>query len=85
MDLRGAKSNVMSLFGTYRNRNCPLVALVAAWPHFHAGANDALILAGYPLRTVGGNSSWLGNKSKKTAAILNAPPLGFYAQQQNEG
>jgi hypothetical protein len=32
MDLRGAKSNVMSLFGTYRNRNCPLIALVGAWP-----------------------------------------------------
>jgi len=32
MDLRGAKSNVMSLIGTYRNRNCPLVALVGAWP-----------------------------------------------------
>src|ERR1700730_951300 len=27
MDLRGAKSNVMSLLGTYRNRNCPRVAL----------------------------------------------------------
>jgi hypothetical protein len=27
MDLRGAKSNVMSLIGTYRNRNCPRVAL----------------------------------------------------------
>jgi len=32
MDLRGAKSNVMSLFETYRNRNCPLVALVEGWP-----------------------------------------------------
>ena len=32
MDLRGAKSNVMSLIGTNRNRNCPLVALVGAWP-----------------------------------------------------
>jgi len=32
MDLRGAKSNVMSLFGTYRNRNCPLIALVDTWP-----------------------------------------------------
>ena len=32
MDLRGAKSNVMSLFETYRNRNCPLVALVNALP-----------------------------------------------------
>jgi hypothetical protein len=29
MDLRGAKSNVMSLFGIYRNRNCPFLALVA--------------------------------------------------------
>jgi hypothetical protein len=27
MDLRGAKSNVMSSIGTYRNRNCPRVAL----------------------------------------------------------
>jgi hypothetical protein len=32
MDLRGAKSNVMSLIGTYRNRNCPLVALFGRWP-----------------------------------------------------
>jgi hypothetical protein len=24
----GYESNVMSLFGTYRNRNCPLVALL---------------------------------------------------------
>jgi hypothetical protein len=31
MDLRGAKSNVMSLIGTYRNRICPLGALVGAW------------------------------------------------------
>jgi hypothetical protein len=28
MDLRGAKSNVMSSIGTYRNRNCPRVALL---------------------------------------------------------
>jgi len=27
MDLRGAKSDVMSLIRTYRNRNCPRVAL----------------------------------------------------------
>jgi hypothetical protein len=33
MDLRGAKSNVMSLIRTYWNRNCPLVALV--WAHGH--------------------------------------------------
>ena len=26
------KSNVMSFFGTYRNRNCPLVALLCPWP-----------------------------------------------------
>jgi hypothetical protein len=32
MHLPGAKSNVMSLIGTYRNRDCPLVALVDAWP-----------------------------------------------------
>jgi len=34
MDLRGAKSNVMSLIGSYRNRNCPRVALfgrMAIW------------------------------------------------------
>jgi hypothetical protein len=31
MDLRGAKSNVMSLIRTYWNRNCPLGALVGAW------------------------------------------------------
>ena len=32
MDLRGAKSNVMSLIRTYRNRNCPLVALFGPRP-----------------------------------------------------
>ena len=32
MDLRGAKSNVMSWIGTCRYRNCPLVAF---WPHGH--------------------------------------------------
>jgi hypothetical protein len=32
MDLRVAKSSVMSLFGTYWNRNCPLAALMHAWP-----------------------------------------------------
>ena len=44
MDLRGAKSNVMSLIGTYRNRNCPRVALFGRF---------ALACAqGYSLRTV---------------------------------
>ena len=44
MDLRGAKSNVMSLFGTYRNRNCPLVALLGAWllSRLHAGVGETL-------------------------------------------
>src|SRR4029077_17278104 len=32
MELRGTKSKIMYLFGTYRNRNCPLIALVGAWP-----------------------------------------------------
>jgi len=41
MDLRGAKSNVMSLFETYRNGNCPLVALVHALATFGLLQNEA--------------------------------------------
>ena len=40
MDLRGAKSNVMSLIGTYRNRNCPRVALLDAWPFASFGVHE---------------------------------------------
>lgn len=43
MDLRGAKSNVMSLFGIYRNRNCPLVALMHAWPRMPAALLQQLM------------------------------------------
>jgi hypothetical protein len=39
MDLRGAKSNVMSLIGTYRNPNCPRVALLDAWPFASFGVH----------------------------------------------
>ena len=45
MDLRGAKSNVMSLFGTYRNRNCPRVALVNAWPTVVPRMPRAMLIA----------------------------------------
>src|SRR5450755_2055829 len=46
MDLRGAKSNVMSLFETYRNGNCPLVALVASRPHSHPGPIRETLIIG---------------------------------------
>jgi hypothetical protein len=53
MDLRGAKSNVMSLIGTYRNRNCPLGALVGAWQFesldFTAFCADRFRYADFPL------------------------------------
>jgi hypothetical protein len=54
MDLRGAKSNVTSLFRAFRNRNCPLVALLGHGhlSRLHAGNNVAIVGTGEDLGTV---------------------------------
>jgi hypothetical protein len=60
----------MSLFGTYRNRNCPRVALVNAWPTVVPRMPRAMLIAA-------------SSRSRQAPAVFNglenlSERVGFY-------